>query len=455
MYLNFDNSHNLASKKMKKTIAIILTCIITVAVSAQSFDHKKLDRYFETLASNNKLMGSISLSKEGVIIYEKAFGFADIDEQIKLSPESRFRVGSITKMFTASLIFKAIEEGKITLDQKIDAFFPEIENSELITISQLMNHRSGVHSFTSSPDYLTWHTKPKSKKSLYSIILEGGSDFDPDSKAEYSNSNYVLLTWILEDIYGKEYANLLSRYITDPLKLENTYLGKKTNTLDREAFSYKFSGQWTKETDTDMSIPLGAGAIVSTTGDLTKFIEGLFAGKIISSGSLELMKEMKDNFGRGIFRFPFYDKSSYGHTGGIDEFKSMLSYFPEEKFSLAISTNGSAFDPNQAAIAALNAYFDIDYEIPEFKNISLSAEELNQYLGVYSSPGFPLKITITQENNSLVGQATGQPSFPMDAEGDHIFSFSRAGLTLIFNPENEGMTLKQGPGEYVLKKEKD
>ncbi|WP_373492751.1 serine hydrolase domain-containing protein [Aquiflexum sp.] len=437
---------------MKKILPIILVSFITVAGSAQTFDHEKLDRYFETLATNDKLMGSITLANDGKIIYQKAFGFADIDQQIPLSPDSRFRIGSITKMFTSALIFKAIEEGKIKLDQKIDTYFPEIENSETISISQLMNHRSGIHSFTSDPDYLTWHTAPKSRKSLYSIIIEGGSDFDPDSKADYSNSNYVLLTWILEDIYGDDYANLLSKHITTPLKLENTYIGKKTSSDDKEAFSYKYTGEWTKEADTDMSIPLGAGAIVSTTGDLTNFIEGLFTGKIISPSSLELMLEMKDNFGRGMFRIPFYDKFSYGHTGGIDEFKSMLSYFPDKKFSLAMCVNGSVIDPNQAAIAALSAYFGKDYEIPEFKNISLSSEELDQYPGIYSSPNFPLKITITKENKTLIGQATGQPSFSLQAEGDHIFSFSRAGLTLIFNPENDEMTLKQGPGEYILKR---
>ena len=455
MYCTLFHPYSHVYYKMRKILFILFTSFISVALSAQTFDHEKLDKYFETLASNNKMMGSITMSKDGIVIYGKAFGFADIDQQLALSSESRFRVGSITKMFTAALVFKAIEEGKIKLDQKIDTFFPEIENSELISISQLMNHRSGVHSFTSNPDYLTWHTEPKSRKSLYSIILEGGSDFEPDSKAEYSNSNFVLLTWILEDIYGEEYANLLSKYITSPMNLENTYLGIKTNPSNNEAFSYKFTGQWIKEADTDMSIPLGAGAIVSTTGDLIRFIEGLFAGKIISTNSLELMKEMNDNYGRGMFRIPFYDKSSYGHTGGIDEFKSMLSYFPEEKFSLAISTNASVIDPNQAAIAALSAYFGKDYEIPEFKNISLTTEELNQYLGVYSSPGFPLKITITQENNSLVGQATGQPSFSLDAEGDHVFSFSRAGLTLKFNPENDEMTLIQGPGEYILKRNKE
>ncbi|WP_373520054.1 serine hydrolase domain-containing protein [Aquiflexum sp.] len=193
---------------MRKILSIIFISFITGSVSAQEFDHEKLDNYFETLAANNKLMGSITMANEGEIIYQKAFGFAEVDQQIPLSTDSRFRVGSISKMFTSALILKAIEEEKIKLDQKIDAFYPEIENSEIISISQLMNHRSGVHSFTSDPDYLTWHTAPKSRKSLYSIIIHGGSDFEPDSKADYSNSNYVLLTWILEDIYGFQISRM-------------------------------------------------------------------------------------------------------------------------------------------------------------------------------------------------------------------------------------------------------
>ncbi len=437
---------------MKKLLAIVLICFIAVAVKAQSFNQEKLDTYFETLASNNKLMGSITMANDGKIIYQKAFGYANIDQKIPLSSDSRFRVGSITKMFTAALIFKAIEEGKIKLDQKIDSFFPELENSKMISISQLMNHRSGVHSFTSDPDYLSWNTEFRSRESLYGTILKGRSDFEPNTKANYSNSNYVLLTWILEDLYEETYSELLSKYITEPLQLANTYVGKKTSIDDNEAFSYKFVGKWIKEPETDMSIPLGAGAIVSTTEDLTKFIEGLFAKKIISTQSLELMKEMIDNYGRGMFKYPFHDRFSYGHTGGIDEFRSMLGYFPEEKLSMAISVNGSVIDVNQAAITALSAYFGNEFDIPVFNNITLTSEDLDKYLGIYGSPTFPLKITITKEDNILKAQATGQPSFVLEAENENIFSFSRAGLTLEFNPEKEEMTLKQGGGIFILQK---
>ena len=437
---------------MAKLFSTFLAVFLFHALTAQTFDKDKLDLYFQTLADNQKMMGSVTLSHEGKIIYQKAFGFADIEGNIPATPETKYRIGSITKMFTSALILKAMEEGKVELDQKIDKFFPEIENASDITISQLMNHRSGIHSFTSNPDYLEWNTQNKSRKGLYDIIREGGSDFEPDSKADYSNSNYVLLTWILEDVYMQPYSDIVKKYISEPLKLADTYAGQKTDISTGEAYSYRFVGNWEKETETDMSIPLGAGAMVSTTGDLTKFIEGLFAGKIISQSSLELMKEMKDNFGRGMFTIPFYEKSSFGHNGGIDEFRSMLSYFPEDKLAIAMASNGSSYDPNQAAIAVLSAYFGRDYEIPTFTPNTLKTEDLDKYLGVYGSATFPLEVTISKENTTLSGQATGQPKFALEFKEEHVFIFTPAGLTLEFNPGSNEMTLKQGGGNFVLKK---
>lgn len=437
---------------MAKIISTALAIFLIQALTAQTFDKAKLDQYFQTLAENQKMMGSVTLSNEGKIVYQKAFGFADLEANIRATPATKYRIGSITKMFTSALIFKAMEEGKINLDQKIDRFFPEIENASDISISQLMNHRSGIHSFTSNQDYLEWNTQNKSRKGLYDIIKEGGSDFQPDSRADYSNSNYILLTWILEDVYMKPYPDLVSKYITGPLKLANTYVGQKTAIASNESYSYKFVDNWEKETETDMSIPLGAGAMVSTTEDLTKFIEGLFGGKIISLSSLELMKEMKDNFGRGMFAIPFHDKTSFGHTGGIDEFKSMLSYFPEQKLAFAMAVNGSSYDPNQAAIAVLSAYFGNEYETPTFPANTLRTEDLDQYLGVYGSATFPLEVTITKENTTLIGQATGQPKFSLEFKDEHVFIFTPAGLTLEFKPETNEMTLKQGGGNFVLTK---
>src|SRR5690606_7596170 len=121
-------------------------------------------------------------------------------------------------------------------------------------------------------------------------------EFEPGSKAAYSNSNYVLLSYILEDLYKKPYSEILSQKILKPLKLSNTYYGGKTDLGKGEVHSYKFAGVWQKENQTDMSIPVGAGAIVSSLPDLAKFFDALFTGKIISAPSLEKMKTMRDGY---------------------------------------------------------------------------------------------------------------------------------------------------------------
>lgn len=437
-----------------KTAFIVLFTFIFQSVFSQNMDKQKLDAYFQALDSNQKFMGNVAISQNGKIIYTNSIGFADIDSTIQLQENTKFRVGSITKTFTSALVFLAIEEGKLTLSTTLDTFFPTIENADKITISNLLNHRSGIYNFTDNEDYLKWNTKKHSREELIKIITKNKNDFEPNEKAEYSNSNYVLLSFILEDIYQKSYSELIKEKITIPFELQNTYVGDSIKTENDEAYSYRFTGKWDKEPETDLSIPLGAGAIVSTSSDLIKFIEILFDEKIISSKSLEKMKTLEDGYGMGLFQYPFYEKFSFGHTGGIDGFSSMLGYFPNEKVSMVILSNASKnYSNNDIAIILLSAVFDKPYEIPVFSNYKASLEELNEYVGVYASEQIPLKIEISVQNEMLFAQATGQPEFPLEAIEKNNFEFKPAGVVLEFNSKENTMILKQRGGTFLFKKE--
>lgn len=219
------------------------------------------------------LWAALLFQKNGEIIYTKSIGFADIENNVKADESSKYRIGSISKTFTTILVLKAIENKKIGLTQTIDKYFPTIKNAKEITIKHLLSHRSGIHNFTGDKNYLTWNTQPKTEKEMVEIIATAGSDFQPDSKAEYSNSNFVLLSYILEKTFKKSYAELLQEYIVKPIGLTNTYLGGKINPSKNECRSYSFSDDGKLEPETDISIPLGAGGIVSTPSDLTKFSE--------------------------------------------------------------------------------------------------------------------------------------------------------------------------------------
>ncbi len=393
-------------------------------------------------------MGSVALSENGKIIYTKSIGFSDVESKTKPNETTKYRVGSISKSFTSALVFKAVEENKLSLDTKISKYFPNIKNADKISISNLLNHRSGIHSFTDNENYLSWNTQKKSEQELLKIIEDGGSDFEPDTKADYSNSNYVLLSFILEKIYKKPYSEILQEKIIKPIGLKNTYIGGKINLKNNEAHSYIFENNWIKETETDLSIPLGAGAVVSTPSDLLQFAEALFNGKIISEKSLKLMETIKDDYGSGLFQMPFGTKKAFGHTGGIDGFSSNYGYFPEEKVAFALTSNGSNYTNNNIAIAVLSAVFNQPYEIPTFKTLDLSSADLDQYLGIYSSKDIPLKITITKNDTTLMAQATGQSAFPLDASDKNIFKFDQAGIVLEFIPANKTMILKQGGKNY-------
>lgn len=310
---------NFNQNQMKKNLILTIAIVFLTHLGfAQDFDSAKLDSYFNALETNNKFMGSVAVSKDGEIIYAKSVGFADVENHKKATENTKYRIGSISKTFTAVLVFKGVEAGRIDLDQHIIEFFPSFPNGDKITIEQLLNHRSGIHNFTSNEDYLTWNTSPKSEVEMLDIIAKKESDFEPGTKAEYSNSNYVLLSYILEKSFKKPYSQILRENITEPLVLKNTSLGGPIDPNENESKSYSWMGNWKLEPETDNSIPLGAGGIVSTPSDLVRFSDALFGGKIIKEENLKQMETLKDNYGMGLFQYPFDTKFGFGHTGGIE-----------------------------------------------------------------------------------------------------------------------------------------
>lgn len=440
---------------MKKTILIValLLTLSQIGLAQTNFNKNKLDNYFNALEQNNKFMGSVAISKNGEIIYTKAIGLADVENNIKANENSKYRIGSISKSFTAILALKAVEEKKLDLNQTIDKWFPKIINAKKITVNHLLSHRSGIHNFTDDKDYLTWNTQPKTEKDMIEIIAKGGSDFNPNSKAEYSNSNFVLLTYILEKTFTKSYSTLLQEFIVKPIGLTNTYVFGKINPSKNECKSYSFAGSWKTETETDFTVPLGAGAIISTPSDLTKFSDALFSGKLLTNESLEIMKTIKDGYGIGLFQIPFYKSVGYGHTGGIDGFSSVYSHFSDDKISYALTSNGSNFNTNDISIAVLSAVYDKPYEIPTFTTFYLTSEDLDKYLGIYATNQIALKITITKDGNTLIAQGTGQPAFPLEATDKDKFKFDQVGAKFEFNLTDKTMILFQGGGQIKFTKE--
>ncbi|RZK69424.1 MAG: class A beta-lactamase-related serine hydrolase, partial [Pedobacter sp.] len=401
---------------------------------AQTIHKARLDSMLNFLSSNNKTMGSLAITHDGKLIYQKSVGFAAIDSPatIPASAKTKYRIGSISKMLTGVLVMQLVEEGKLSLDNTLDKFYPQIQNSAKITLGMMLNHHSGLHNYTNDPLFLTYMKSPQSNEQMLTRIAAMKPDFEPGTRGQYSNTNFLLLGYILEKVTSKNYSELVKQRIINKIGLKDTYYGGKINTANNEALSYDYDGKWKKAFEFDISVANAAGGIVSTPADINKFIEALFGGKLIKPASLAVMKTITDNYGSAMFSWPFKGKTGYGHNGGIDAFVTELKYLPEEKIAVSYFSNGGAYDPAWVVASALRIYFNEPYAIP----VSVETPALDKYIGVYASKQNEIKITISKEGNILFLQGSGQSKLPLDPlKTVNHFEYDAAGIVLEFRPD--------------------
>jgi D-alanyl-D-alanine carboxypeptidase len=435
---------------IKISLVTIMTSVLFTITYAQALDKAKLDQLFDRLLEKNKGMGSITIAKDGKILYTRSFGYRQINGTAKepLTADTKYRISSITKTYTAVMIFQLIEEGKLKLSDKLDKFFPQIPNAGKITIAQILSHRSGIPNVAPNGSAM----QPKTEEERVAEIAKGQPDFEPDSKHLYSNSGYVLLGYIVEKVGGKPYQEALKERITSKLGLKDTYMGTgNTDPGRKESLSYRYLGEWKESREPDFSLTAGAGAILSTPADMVKFIQGLFDLKLVSQNSLNQMKTMRDGEGMGMEPFTFAGKTLYGHTGGSGTSGAWLAYYPEEKLAMAYTTNAKVYPVANIVSGIFDIYWNEPFEIPSFDVLKLSPEILDQYVGVYTASDAPVKWTITRNDSTLSIQGD-QSSIPLEATAGNKFTIT-TGVTVEFDAAKKQMTIKRPQGERVFTKE--
>ena len=455
---------------MKKLFFFVL------AFSSFTFAQDKftrLDSLMNYLYENNKFMGSLTIREGENVVFSKAYGFADVEKKTKADRFTRYKIGSISKTFTALMVMQLIEEKKLGLQTKLSRFYPKITNAEKISIYDLLHHRTGIVDFVNQDS--TFHKvidKKHSKEDILKVITTYKSNFEPGSKYEYSNSNFFILGCIIEKLTKKSYEeNLQNRIVkkaelgTYENKTEMTgkgaeinkvfvpttyYKEETTNTGNKESYSYYFDGEnWVKSYENHNSIAFSSGGITSTTADLTKYIYALFNGKLISQASLDQMKEIKEGYGKALIQFPFGERRFYGHGGRIENFSSMLGYYPTEKLSFSLISNGDNFEQNDIIIGILSIYYKMPFPFPKF--MKMDKAELTKFTGTYASKDIPLKITVYEKNGELSAQATGQGAFPLTFKEETTFVFAAAGIEMVFG--DNSFILNQGGMKFNFVKE--
>ena len=316
--------------------------------------------------------GSVLVAEKGRVIYKKGFGMANMEWNIPNDPDTKFRLASITKQFTAALILQLAEQGKIKLDGKLTDYLPDYrkDTGDRITVHQLLNHTSGIPNYTSVPNFFKEDSRDAyTPADFVKKFAVGDLEFEPGTKFNYNNSAYSILGAIIEKVTGKSYAQVMQENIFTPVGMKNSGYDTHSALIPKRATGYTKTRKGYINADyLDMSIPYAAGSLYSTAEDLYLWDQALYGDKILSAKSKELMfKPNLENYGYGIGNqvFTLSDKKTLvptvGHSGGIHGFSTHIIRFTSDKHLIVLLDN-SAQGGQQ--VRMINAIANILYGQP-------------------------------------------------------------------------------------------
>ena len=393
----------------------------------------RMEQIVQSYVADKQFMGSILVAQNGQVLLDKGYGFANLEWQIPNSSITKFRLGSLTKQFTAAAILLLEERGQLDITDPINKYLldaPAAWNS--ITIFNLLTHTSGIPNYTKFPDFASMTTKKMTPEQQIELFRNKALEFQPGSNYEYCNSGYVLLGYLIEKISGLSYQDFIVTNIFKPLEMNDSGYDSHSEILLHRASGYE-SLNGLRNTDyLDMSVPYAAGSLYSTTQDLLRWQESLFGGEIISSQSLnKMIQPFKNTYGLGISIHLFDGHQTITHGGGINGFNTFMLYFPEDKLTIIVLANLIAlgFVPQSLGLSIAELVYKKSVVPPsERKEIVLSPEALTQFIGTYTLTPMNIYYTtqtstlvICLENDSLVAQIANQSKIKLFPESETKF----------------------------------
>ncbi|HEY6374871.1 MAG TPA: serine hydrolase [Edaphobacter sp.] len=410
---------------MTRRLSAIATLCLLSFLSAHAQDPTpRMQQIIQASVDSKTFMGTVLVAKDGKTLINAGYGSADLEWNIPNTPSAKFRLGSLTKQFTAASILLLEERGKLKVEDPVSKYMPDAPAAwEKITIYHVLTHTSGIPSFTGFPDYATTEWKDTTPTELVARFRDKPLDFEPGTKFNYSNSGYVLLGYLIEKISGQTYADFLQQNIFTPLNMTDTGIDNNAAIIPQRAQGYTPSKQGIHHAGyISMTIPLSAGAIYSTTGDLLKWEQALFGGKLLTPASLTKMTmPFKSDYAFGLSVRTVDGHKLITHNGGIEGFNTALNYYPDDKLTVIVLCNLNSGAPDQIANNLGKVALGQTVTLPsERKEVSVSSAILADYAGTYQmTPN--LNNVIALKDGHLTTKLGQQPELDLFAESDTKF----------------------------------
>ena len=398
--------------------------LLFVATSCLAQDAQRMDEVVQSYVRDKTFMGTVLVARGSDVVLSKGYGSANLEWDIPNTPATKFRLGSITKQFTAASILLLEERGKLKLDDPIKKYVPEAPAAwDTITLFNLLTHTSGIPNFTNLPEYNSLKLEETPVAKTIATVRDKPLDFVPGDKMSYSNSGYLVLGYVIERITGASYEKFVTDNVFAPLGMKDSGYDSNTAIIPRRAAGYSPSATGpVNAAFVHMSIPHGAGALYSTTEDLLRWEQGLFGGKLISASSLTKMTTpFKSDYAFGLMVQTAGGRKVIQHGGGIEGFNTFLAYYPDTRLTVAVLANLNGPAPSAIATKLADLAFGGTVQAPsERKEISLPVATLSKYVGTYElAPGINMMIRLAGDH--LTTQLTGQQQFPIFAESETKF----------------------------------
>lgn len=409
---------------MKKEITLLLLLLsVPFLVMAQSIE-KQMDTYLQPYTTTNNFSGVILVKQKDKTVYEKAVGFASIEHQIPNQQNTVFQIASVSKPFTAVAILWLAEHGKLKVEDPLAKFIPDYPNGDKITIHHLLTHTSGIPNINNFPAYDTISRFLQTPETLIPVFKNLPLNFEPGARYEYSNSNYNLLAFIVEQASGKSFGDFLKDTFFDPLGMQDTrHRADVKQIVPRLATGYEAQGtsDLRQAVYTDWSAKIGNGSLYSTVDDLSKWDRALYSDKILTKASRDKMfTDYSTGMGYGWFLRDMFDKKRMYINGRSPGYSAYILRFPEEEVCIIVLGNNYVPLATQIGNDLAAILFKQPYTASTLGKTKLSKTEAQQLAGKYQFGADFFRpndvLAFREENGELL--SNWGAAIPM---GDHKF----------------------------------
>lgn len=403
--------------------------------------------YLQADVDTGRFLGTLLVARGDEILFERGYGMADVELGVPNTPQTRHKVGSLTKQFTAALILKQQEEGRLSVEDTLATYLPDFPRGEVITVHQLLNHTAGVFNYTSGSGLPQLARQELTLDELIATFADRPLVFGPGTNFNYSNSGYILLTKIIEITSGMSYGDYM-KTLLEPLNVASLEpYSLRELTPDRASGFALAQGRLENALFIEPSIPAGAGNMIATANDLYRWNRALMTGALLSEASRDAM------FSGGVAVDPMNPSLSYTygwfveerfgravivHGGGIFGFSAMNSFYPEDDLIVIVLANIEVAPSGQIAQDLAAIILGEAYELPALRTaIELGSEVLERYVSVYELMP-DVTITVSLDKVRLYVQLTGQPQLELVPESEAEFFLQEVDAQVHFGVDETG-----------------